>query len=175
MNSAVSYTPHMAEKRTGKNRVRRALRFASLADVLRDLDTLHAAVVGGELRTSGNWSAAQVFNHLAAFMEYPFNGYPPEIASPPWFVRFVMKFMRRKMCFGQMPSGVKIPRVKGGTVGFEDSPVDAAEARLRAAIDRLDREAPTLPSPLFGPMSHEEWKGLNLRHCELHLSFLHPH
>lgn len=158
---------------TGKGEGRRTPRFENFAEVLRDLDALHAGIAAGTLRTVGNWSAAQVFNHLAAFMEYPFNGYPPEIASPAWFVRFVMKFMRRKMCFGQMPSGVKIPRVKGGTVGFDDSPVDAAEARLRAAIDRLDREAPTRPSPLFGPMSHEEWKGLNLRHCELHLSFLH--
>ncbi len=159
---------------TSKAQDRRALRFEKFAEVRRDLDTLHAGIAGGTLRTSGNWNAAQVFNHLAAFMEYPFNGYPPEIATPAWIVRFVMKFMRRKMCFGRMPAGVKIPRVKGGTVGFEDSSIDAAGARLRAAIDRLDREAPTRPSPLFGPMSHEEWKGLNLRHCELHLSFLHP-
>lgn len=158
---------------TGKSQDRRTLRFANFAEVLRDLDALRAAIAGGTLRTTGNWNAAQVFNHLAAFMEYPFSGYPPELAAPPWFVRFVMKFMRRKMCFGQMPAGVKIPGVRGGTVGFEDSPVDAAEARLRSAIARLEREAPTRPSPLFGPMSHEEWKGLNLRHCELHLSFLH--
>ncbi|MBL8759922.1 MAG: DUF1569 domain-containing protein [Phycisphaerae bacterium] len=158
---------------TGKSTDRRALRFGDFAAVTRDLDALHAASAGGTLRAVGNWSAAQVFNHLAAFMEYPFTGYPPELASPPALVRVVMKFMRRKMCFGTMPAGVKIPRVKGGTVGFEESPAEVAEARLRAAIERLDREAPTRPSPLFGPMSHEEWKGLNLRHCELHLSFLH--
>ncbi|MCC6971491.1 MAG: DUF1569 domain-containing protein [Phycisphaerales bacterium] len=164
----------MSTIETGKVHERRALRFENFAGVRRDLDALHAGISAGTFRTSGNWSAAQVFNHLAAFMEYPFDGYPPEIARPPWFIRFLSKFMRRRMCFGRMPSGVKIPRVNGGTVGFEDSPVDAAEARLRAAIDRLDREAPTRPSPLFGPMSHEEWKGLNLRHCELHLSFVHP-
>ncbi len=159
---------------TGKSRDRRALRFANFNEVSRDLDSLHAAIAGGTLRTSGNWNAARVFNHLAAFMEYPFDGYPPALATPAWFVRFFMKFMRRRMCSGRMPAGVKIPRVDGGTVGFEDSPVDAAEARLRAAIVRLEREAPSRPSPLFGPMSHNEWKGLNLRHCELHLSFLHP-
>ncbi|MFO0835370.1 MAG: DUF1569 domain-containing protein [Phycisphaerales bacterium] len=164
----------MSDAKVGHGRGRRAVRFANMAEALRDLDSLHAAIEAGTLRTTGNWSAAQVFNHLAAFMEYPFNGYPPEISTLPWFLRFVMQFMRHRMCFVKMPSGVRIPRVKGGTVGFEDSPVDAAEARLRAAIDRLDREAPTRPSPLFGPMSHEEWKGLNLRHCELHLSFVHP-
>lgn len=173
MKPAARYTLHMSDINTGKSRDRRALRLENLAEALRDLDALRAAIAGGTLRTSGNWNAAQVYNHLAAFMEYPFNGYPPEMSTLPWFLRFVMQFMRHRMCFVKMPSGVKIPGVKGGTVGFEDSPVDAAEARLRAAIARLDREAPTRPSPLFGPMSHEEWKGLNLRHCELHLSFLH--
>ncbi len=163
----------MSSINTGKSRDRRTLRFADFAAVLRDLDHLHAAIAAGTVRTAGNWSVAQIFNHLAAFMEYPFNGYPPEVATPAWVVRFIMKFMRRRMCFGRMPAGVRIPRVKGGTVGLDDSPVDAAETRLRAAIAKLDREAPTRPSPLFGPMSHDEWMGLNLRHCELHLSFVH--
>lgn len=167
-----SHAPGSANTRSVTDR--RTLTFMSFADVVRDLDSLHAAADAGTLRSSGNWSASQIYNHVAAFMEYPFEGYPPELVSPPFFVRFVMKFMRRKMCFGTMPAGVKIPGVKGGTVGVEETPVGSAEARLRAAIARLDHEAPTRPSPLFGPMSHEEWKGLNLRHCELHLSFLHP-
>lgn len=37
--------------------------------------------------TVGNWSAAQGLNHLAAFMEYPFNGYLPEIV--PGVVRAI--------------------------------------------------------------------------------------
>ena len=29
------------------------------------------------------------------------------------------------------------------------------------------------PSPVFGPMTHEEWEQLHCRHAELHFSFIH--
>jgi hypothetical protein len=74
-----------------------------------------------------------------------------------------------------MPSGVRIPGVKGGTFGIDEVPCEEGASRLRRAIDRLERDqSPPHPSPVFGPMSHDEWIRLNLRHAELHLGFLHP-
>ena len=43
------------------------------------------------------------------------------------------------------------------------------------AIVRLLRDNdPAKPNPVFGPLTHEQWIQLNLRHAELHLGFLVP-
>jgi len=153
---------------------RRKIRFESGADLLRDLDAIDAAHAAGTLRTVGNWAPAQVLNHLAAFIEFASDGYPAHFKPPPTPVRLVMRIFKKKYCFGAMPVGLHIPGVKAGTIGQDNGPFDHALARLRLANEKLENEAPSHPNHLFGVMSHEEWKGLNLRHCELHLSFLHP-
>ena len=58
-------------------------------------------------------------------------------------------------------------------------PDDKAEAQaalieLRKQFSRLEKEAPTAPHAFLGKLTHEEWIGVHLRHCELHLSFLIP-
>ena len=53
-------------------------------------------------------------------------------------------------------------------------PLDEAVARVRQVMKRLENEAPAAPNVVFGPLSHEEWIALNLRHAELHLGFLIP-
>ncbi len=135
---------------------------------------METARLAGELRSTGNWTPAQIYNHLAAFMEYALDGYPPGFKGPPAPVRLVLRFFRRRFCFGAMPAGLRIPGIPAGTIGQDDGPPETAADRLRRALARMNSTAPARPSHLFGRMSHEEWKGLNLRHCELHLSFLHP-
>jgi hypothetical protein len=47
--------------------------------------------------------------------------------------------------------------------------------RLRAAVERLKSHAGEMqPSPVFGPLSPEEWREVHLWHCEHHFSFLRP-
>lgn len=157
---------------TKKVKDRRVLRFDSLAALSRELDSLAAAQAGGTLRTLGNWTPGQIFTHLAAFIEYAYDGFPPEIANPPWIIRMFGKLMKAKMTKKSMPVGVRMPGLREGTVGAEDVPFDVGMTRLRAAIARLEAATPTNPSPLLGPLTREEWIGLHLRHAELHLSFL---
>jgi Protein of unknown function (DUF1569) len=159
---------------TAKVTDRRTLRFETFADVRRDLDALASAHRAGTLRTAGNWTPGQILSHLAAFMEYPFDGYPPELPSPPKILALLLRFMKNKYLYKGLPVGVKIPGIPAGTVGQTDAPFDDALKRLRSAIDRLNAVAPAGPNPVFGVMTHDEWKAMNLRHCELHLSFLHP-
>jgi hypothetical protein len=73
-----------------------------------------------------------------------------------------------------MKPGVRIPGVAGGTLGIDPLPLDESLPRFRRAAQRLKNEAPTVPSPAVGPMTHEEGIALYLRHAELHLGFQIP-
>jgi hypothetical protein len=81
---------------------------------------------------------------------------------------------KKKFLRGSMPVGVRIPGVENGTLGIDLLSTDEGAARYRAAMQRLAREAPTLPNVIFGPLTHDEWKQLHLRHAELHLGFMKP-
>jgi hypothetical protein len=150
---------------------RRQLRFESVDEALRDLEGIVAAHRQGRLRALGNWTPGQALAHVAAWIEYGYDGYP--IGPPPWFVRPLLKMLLKRQLRNGMPGGVRIPRVPGGTVGQDDMPVEQAAERLRAAFERLrNREPARYDSPAFGPLSDDDRIKLNLRHAELHLSFL---
>ncbi|MGE4197174.1 MAG: DUF1569 domain-containing protein, partial [Phycisphaerales bacterium] len=68
----------------------------------------------------------------------------------------------------------RIPGYNDGTLGVEPMPTDAALDRLRRAWERLMSTAPTVPNPIFGPLPHDDWIKMNLRHAELHMGYLHP-
>lgn len=156
---------------TGRVTERRRLRFETIAALRAELERVENAERAGTLRRSGNWTPGQVCGHLATWTAFAFSRNP---LRPPWFVRLILRLRKHRYLNEGLPAGVRIPRVEGGTLGTEDVPFPDAITALRAALDRLEREAPTLPNVVFGPLTHEEWIKLNLRHAELHLSFLHP-
>jgi hypothetical protein len=158
---------------TGKVADRRGLRFNSIDDLLADVDRIVAAERAGRLRQAGNWTAGQTMGHLAAWINYAYDGFPMD--RPPWFVRFILGFLKKKYLRDGMPAGVRIPKAENGTYGTE--PLSTAEGadRLRKALARLKSgETARYDSPAWGRMPDEERIALNLRHAELHLSFLHP-
>jgi hypothetical protein len=158
---------------TAKVADRRKLRFDRIDDVLADVDRIAAADKAGRLRRTGNWTAGQTFGHLASWITYGYEGYP--IAPPPWFIRWILRRKVRQYLKEGMPAGARIPKVEHGTLATQDMPTDAGAERLRQALRRLSAgERCPHDSPAFGPMSHEDRVALNLRHAELHLSFLHP-
>ena len=163
----------MNEVNTANVTDRRRLRFASLDDVIADVERIVAADRAGNLRRTGNWTAGQCFGHLAAWMTFAYEGFP--MRRPPWFIRWLIRRKKAKYLHEGMPAGVRIPGVKGGTAATEPLSIEEGAARLRRAIQRLKSNEPEkFESPAFGPLSHEERVALNLRHAELHLSFLHP-
>lgn len=147
---------------------RRQLRFENIAQVLAEVEQLAEAQQGGRLRSSGNWKLGQALGHMAAWAEYSYTGAPLKV---PFFIRWPMRFFKRKFLYGPMRSGVRIPRVPGGTLATEDVPLDQALVRYQAALQRLQAEPPTAPNVIYGPLTQAEWIALNLRHAELHLSF----
>ena len=156
---------------TGKIAGRRVLHFNSIDQLLEEVDRLAAAERAGRLKRLGNWTLGQNLGHLATWTEYIYTGVP---LKPPFFIRWILRFQKKKFLVGPMPAGVKIPRVKGGTLGTDALPLEEGLRRYKAVLQRLKAEPPTLPSPIFGKMTHEESIALTLRHAELHLGFFVP-
>lgn len=149
----------------------RELRFTSIADCSQELDRIEAAHDAGTLKTTGSWTAGENLSHLAAWIEYGYDGYP--IKPPPFFVRWILKRgLKRMFAAGKMSSGVKIPGVEGGTVGQEQMETKAALERFRNALARMQSEPTIHHSPAFGKLSDEDRIKLNLLHAQLHLGFL---
>lgn len=156
--------------KTAKVDGRRTLHFNRIDDALAEVDKLENPARAGTARCLGNWTFGQILGHLAAWVEYSYDGVP--LKKPPLIVRVVLRPMKRRFLYKPMPAGSKIPGIPGGTIGTEPLSLDEGLARFRTAFSRLARESPTLPHLIFGPLTHEEWINQHLRHAELHLSFV---
>jgi hypothetical protein len=156
---------------TGKATGRRMLQFASIDQVMAEVDRLVEAERAGRLRRLGNWTPGQTFGHLAAWGEYSYTGAPLRV---PFFIKWILRLRKRKFLYSPMRAGVRIPGVEAGTLATEPMPLDEARGRLLRVLQRLKSEAPTAPNVIFGRLNHEEWVAINLRHAELHLGFLIP-
>jgi hypothetical protein len=156
---------------TTSNVSRRQLRFATIDELLQEIERIETADRESRLQSLGTWTPGQILGHVAAWIEYGYDGYP--MKPPPWFIRLVLRWQVKKYLRDGMPSGVRIPRVEAGTYGVEVVPLREGAERLRRALERLRAGEPArCDSPAFGPMSAEDRNRLNLRHAELHLSFL---
>ncbi|HPF40340.1 MAG TPA: DUF1569 domain-containing protein [Phycisphaerae bacterium] len=150
---------------------RRSLRFETIDDAIREADLLVEASRRGRLRQLGNWSAGQCLGHVAAWIEYGYDGYP--MKPPGWLLRMLLAWLGKKYLRTGMPAGIRISGAANGTYGTEDAEIADAAERFKNAFLRLKRgDIAPHDSPAFGPMSHEDRIQLNLRHAELHLSFL---
>ena len=154
-----------------KHAERRTLRFESLADVVEDAARLTEADQAGTLRTTGNWSAGQNFDHVGKLMQWSIDGFPGKLPLP---LRIVGKFMKKRALTTTAPPGFKIP----GSASFllpADIPTEDGLGLLRTQVSRVQAgERCSHASPLLGTLSHDEWVQLHCRHAELHFSFLHP-
>ena len=157
---------------TGKVTDRRALRYQSIPELLADMDRIVAADRAGKLRRTGNWTAGQTFGHLASWINYAYEGFP---SRPPWFIRAILRLMKKKVLRKGMSAGVRIPGCAEGTFGTDMLKTDDGAKKLRDSLARLQRGEPArFDSPAWGKMPLEERIAINLRHAELHLSFLFP-
>jgi len=148
----------------------RSLRFETIDDVQAEVDRIVAAA--GTLRQSGNWTAGQAFGHLAAWINYSYDGYP---FKTPWFIRMILKLRVKHYLRKGLSAGVRIPGVAAGTYATEDLSIEEGADQLRRALTRLKSDEPArYDSPAFGKLTDEDRIALNLRHAELHLGFLHP-
>jgi len=156
---------------TGRIAERRILRFESINDCLDEANRLAASYRRGACKQLGNWTLGQTFGHVAAWAEFSFSPCP---IKAPWIVRFIMGFQKNKFLHSPMKPGIRIPRVDGGTVGTEPMEMEEGLKRFIRSFERLKRETPTCPSPVFGPLTRLEAQAMNERHAELHFGFFTP-
>ncbi len=153
-----------------KNCERRILSLPTVDQCVAELDRIAAAARAGALEVTGNWTAGQIMAHLAAWIEYGYDGYP--IKAPPFFMRWISKLVMKRMIRKGIPAGFKIPGVPDGTTGQEDMELHAGIARYKMALARMQNEPAVHFSPAFGKVSEALREKMNLRHAELHLGFV---
>jgi hypothetical protein len=150
---------------------RRTLRFASFDEVEREIDALVNAERQGTLQRTGTWSLGQALGHLAAWINYAYDGYPVGFKIP-LVMRLVAPLFKKKFLRSAPSPGVRIPSAgKDGTFGVEPLATDEGLRRVKAAYSRLRQTNPAAPNALLGRLTHEETIALHLRHAELHLGF----
>jgi hypothetical protein len=158
---------------TSKAIGRRTLRFTTPQQAVAEIQLLIAAERAGTLTKLGNWSLGTTLNHLAEFIDYGYNGFPPDL-NPPWAIKFILKFAKGIILKRPLPAGYRIPGQADGTKATQPVDLDTGAARCLNSWNRLATTAPTLTHPIFGPLNHDDWIALHLRHTELHLSFYVP-
>lgn len=150
---------------------RRHLRFETVDDMLADARALVAAPRVEQL---GNWTLGQALNHIAAWIEFPFRGYPPELIAPPE-MRANASAVKQQMMHEPMRAGERLPGLPAGTLATEIVPAKGGLAHLENAAKHLQSDDPSDPAPFpdpgLGVVTRHEWTLMTLRHAELHLSF----
>ncbi len=152
---------------TAKVEGRRTLDYASLEDVLADADRLSS----GSVKVLGNWSAGQIFRHLASAYNGSIDGFTMTF---PWYLSLMAKLFKNKLINGPMPAGFKLP--SNGARQMEPPPTSTEQglAELRRAVERLQREPHRARHPMFGDLTRDEYNKIHLHHANLHMSFIVP-
>lgn len=146
---------------------RRKLQYASLQEVLTDAERL----TQGGFHAVGNWSAGQIFLHLAKAFNDSIDGSTVRL---PWIYKVVGPLLKGRLLRGPMAAGVKLPASVAREIVPGPTSTEEGMTALRAAIGRLESESKRARSPFLGAMTREEWDRLHLNHAALHMSFLVP-
>lgn len=151
---------------------RRTLNWTTLDDAVADARMLHET--GYE--RAGNWDLSQVVGHLTIFIQASINGFSISVPGVvPWLMRVTgqkTKFFRTR----KVPSGLPIPkrlRVTASAAGPQEE--ERALQQFVAAVEKFKHHTGShAPSPVLGPLDHDEWSNFHVIHAMHHLSFLSP-
>jgi hypothetical protein len=153
---------------TATQKSRRTVRYATLDEFKQDLD----ALLEGGCEVVGNWSLAQIVDHLGDTIHASLDGMD---YKAPWFARtFIAPFVKNSALIKPMKPGIQLPKDAQKFLPPAEVTLEAALEKLNNGLTRLETELPVADHPFFGKMASEEWMQLHLRHCELHMSFIVP-
>jgi hypothetical protein len=145
---------------------RRPVRYNSFDDVLADAER----AVQGKAETTGNWSLGRILEHLAIANEKSIDGFGFQAPLP---VRMVAgTFLKKRILKQGLKPGFQLPKRGAQVLVPDEIDADAALDHLRRSVQRLKSESKRSPHPFLGRMALDESNCLNLRHAELHMSFV---
>lgn len=144
---------------------RRPVRFNSLDEILADAETL----ASGPIRTLGNWSPGQIFEHLARTLTLPLDGV---VLPIPFYMRWGARLMLGHFLRKGMPAGLRLSGKSAEALVPEATSTEAGLAALRDALNRWKAKSAVPYHSVFGTVTDEQYTQIHLRHAELHLSFL---
>ena len=145
---------------------RRRLHYESLGDFLVDAQCRAT----GTSHALGNWTLAQIFDHLSRSLRVAVEGTD---ARFPWPARFVLRFVRKRIMSRPMKPGFRVPKnLEAVLRPGEGLTTGESLQNLREAVSRFQSAPELTRHPAFGKLTRDEWHQLALRHAELHMSFV---
>lgn len=148
---------------------RRELHFSSMGEILDDVEYMAA---GDPPRSTGNWTSAQIVEHVGRTIGFSIDGFPVPKAALP--LRIACRLLRGRILRDPWKPGIKLPPKFARLVPEGRTTWDDAVDGFRAVMTKLDTTRMTARSPLFGKLRHDQWVQLHCRHAELHFSFVDP-
>ncbi len=137
------------------------------ADVVALLDEL-AQLSGQPLRSSGQWTPSQIFQHLAQSVRGSVLGYP--VTKPAWFTQTIgpMALQSFKAC-GRMYHSLTEPIP--GMLGLDaNMPVEVALADLIEALRQFLLAEQLAPHFAYGALSPSDYQAAHWLHIRQHLT-----
>ena len=148
-------------------RVTRSDAVLSVDNALAMLDSLS----GRTLTNAGDWSAAQVFTHIAQSIEYSMTGYPT--AKSALFQNTAGKAALAVFSSRRAMSHNLHEPIPGAPVLDANADIDQAVARTRAALLRFaDYSGPLQPHFAYGALSHKQYALAHAMHLNNHLEII---
>ena len=153
---------------------KRNLTFNSLDDAVLDASRL----LTSGYRQAGKWNLAQLLGHCTDWLQFPVRGYPPlpvPIRGLMWLAKVTMgrsmfnKIVRER---GFKPGTATLPATIKKAPPDEDAA--ALESFKIAVREFQDFRGQPFASPLFGRLTMEEHRELQIIHLQHHLSHLVP-
>ena len=146
---------------------RRDVHYKNFAELLADVESLAES----ESRTLGNWSQGQILRHLARSLDTSIDGAPFSFPAP---LQFVMRLlMKKRFLTKPLTPGFQLPK-KAGALLPEETSLEDGLAEIRTAIQRLQTDPHREVHPGFGKLTKDESDQFQLRHAEMHMSFVVP-
>lgn len=150
----------------GSSPLRRTVVYQTLEEFLEDVRVL----VSADVLTVGNWSFAQILEHLARAIDASIDGFS---FRSHWLVRtLVAPLLKNRLLTSPMKPGFTLPKRASHYLPQAGIDLDNAASHLETAVQRLSTTQPTADHPFLGRLSDREWLALHLRHAEMHMSFV---
>ena len=152
------------------------LRFSAIDEILIDLNALESAHSADTLRQLGNWPPGSIFDHLASAINGLFSGF--DGFTFPLYLRLLTPLVKDRMLNTPFPSGFHLSKAGESKAWKRGVTFADGIALYRSQLARVARRHPESRHerrhPAFGRITPADWLLYQLRHAELHLSFLRP-